>query len=75
METLKRCAGWTLAGFALLMSPVLLVFAVPFGYGIVGDLIATAWLAPLALAIAAAIAFNAARRRVVPQAAAPKSIT
>ena len=75
METLKRYAGWTLAGVALLMSPVLLVFAVPFGYGMVGDLVATAWLAPLALTIAAAIALNAARRAILLQAAAPKSIT
>jgi hypothetical protein len=75
METLKRCAGWALAAVALLMSPVLVVFAAPFGYGIVGDLVATAWLAPLALTIAAAIAFNAARRAVLLQAAAPKSMT
>jgi hypothetical protein len=75
VETLKHCAGWTLAGVALLVSPVLVVFGVPFGYGIVGDLVATEWLAPLALAIAAAIALNAARRGVLLQAAAPKSIT
>jgi hypothetical protein len=62
METLKRYACRTLAAIALLLSPALVVFAVPFGYGVLGDLIATAWLAPLALTLAAAIAFNAVRR-------------
>jgi hypothetical protein len=72
MKTWKCCAGWILVGFVLLMSPVLLVFAVPFGYGIIGDLVATAWLAPLALTLAGAIAFNAARRGVLLPAGSAK---
>lgn len=60
---LKSGAGWVLASLALILSPAVVVFAAPFGYGICRDLVATAWLAPLALALAATIAFNAMRRR------------
>jgi hypothetical protein len=62
IQRLKRYACRSLAAVALLLSPALVVFAVPIGYGVLGDLIATAWLAPMALIMAAAIAFNAARR-------------
>lgn len=56
----------------MLLSPAIAVFAAPLGYGIIRDLMATAWLAPVSLIIAAAIALNAMRRGAL-QAA--KSIT
>lgn len=56
----------------MLLSPAIAVFAAPFGYGIIRDLTATAWLAPVSLIIAAVIALNAMRRGAL-QAA--KSIT
>jgi hypothetical protein len=55
-----------------MLSPAIVVFAAPFGYGILRDLMATAWLAPVSLTVAAAIALNAMRRGAL-QAA--KSIT
>jgi hypothetical protein len=66
-----RGAGIALA---LLLSPAIVALGVPFGYGIVGDLVASPWLAPLALGAAAAIGGNAWRRRLA-YAAAAKSIT
>jgi len=74
MEILKRYARWTTLGLALLLSPAVVVFAAPLGCGIIGDLLATAWLAPVSLTLAAIIALNAARRGSF-QAAMPKSIT
>lgn len=74
MSTLRRCAVWLVAGLGLLVSPAAVCFAAPFGYGVLSDLVATAWLAPASLSLAALIAFNAARRASA-QAATPKSIT
>jgi hypothetical protein len=72
MKRFCSCARWTGLGLALMLSPALVVFAAPFGYGILRDLMATAWLAPVSLTVAAAIALNAMRRGAL-QAA--KSIT
>jgi hypothetical protein len=66
-----RCAA---AGLLALLSPAILVLGVPFGYGIVCDIVASRWLAPAAAVAAVGIALGAWRRRVV-YAAAAKSMT
>lgn len=72
MKQFRSYTRWTGMGLVLLLSPAIVVFGAPLGYGILVDLLATAWLAPVALMLAAAIAFNAMRRGAL-QAA--KSIT
>ena len=67
------------AALALVMSPAIVVFAVPFGYGIGSDIVGTVGTAPASLTLAALIALNAWRRAParapVPAQAAAKSIT
>ncbi|MFZ2003765.1 MAG: hypothetical protein WB697_22915 [Stellaceae bacterium] len=41
------------------------MFAAPFSYGVLRDLMETAWLAPVSLIVAATIALNAMRRGAV----------
>jgi hypothetical protein len=54
--------GWAGAALLIIISPVLMAFGAPFAYGIGSDLVATAWLAPIALILGAVIAMNAVRR-------------
>lgn len=80
MTRFRNCACWAGFGAALLLSPAILVFAAPFGYGICSDLAATTWLVPAAaLAGAAAVAMKAVRRTAIRAQAvtaqAAKSIT
>lgn len=72
MNRLCNCARGTALGLALMLSPAVVVFAAPFGYGAFRDLAATPWLAPMSLIVAAAVALNAMRRGAVHAA---KSIT
>jgi hypothetical protein len=77
---MKTRSAWVKAagGVTLLLGPAIVVLAAPFASGIEGELGATPWLAPAALLLAAAIAFNASRRGAAQQAAAQaaaKSIT
>lgn len=65
MTQFRHGAYWTGLALALLVSPAIVVFAVPFGYGICSDLVATTWLAPAALTLAALIGVNAVRRSAV----------
>jgi hypothetical protein len=58
MEHLRGCVGWGLAGLAILLSPVALIFAIPLfvGFGLdVFELgqwpVALAFCVPLALAL------------------------
>jgi hypothetical protein len=57
---------------AVALSPAAVVFGGPFAFGIGSDLSQSAWLGPLALTLAAAVAINARRRDIY---TAPKSIT
>jgi hypothetical protein len=72
MNRITRALGWACLGLGCAFSPALVTLGVPLGYGIGSDLVESAWLAPIALIMATAIAFNAHRRGA--QAAA-KSIT
>jgi hypothetical protein len=73
MNGITRALGWAGLGLGCALSPAIVTLGVPFGYGIGGDLVDGTCFAPIALIMAAAIAFNA-RRRGAAQAAA-KSIT
>ena len=64
-----RCLGWAAAAVAIVLSPALVALGVPLGYGVACDVVASPWLAPLALALAAGIAINARRRREALRAA------
>jgi len=78
MKAPSRWAKAAGAGLTLLLGPAIVVFAVPFADGVSGGLGARPWLAPMALLLAAAIAFNASRRGAARHAAAQaaaKSIT
>jgi hypothetical protein len=62
MQNLVRCAHWAGAGLMLVISPAIVVFGAPFAFGGASGLAETAWLAPAALLVAAAVALNAQRR-------------
>jgi hypothetical protein len=64
--------GWAGAALLIVLSPVLIAFGAPFAYGIGSDLVATAWLTPIALILAATVLMNSLRRNA-PQTA--KSMT
>jgi hypothetical protein len=72
MSRVVHYGGWAGAALLVTLSPALIAFGAPFAYGIGSDLGATAWLAPIALILGAAVAINAVRRSA-PQAA--KSMT
>jgi hypothetical protein len=73
MNGMTRALGWACIGLACAASPAIVALGVPLGYGVGSDIVESAWLPPIALIIAAAIAFTA-RRRGAAQAVA-KSIT
>jgi hypothetical protein len=74
MYAMARALGWACIILGCALSPAIVALGVPLGYGIGSDIIESAWLPPIALIMAAAIAFNVRRRRVAAQPAA-NSIT
>ena len=52
MKVAAHCAVWVLAFFAILVSPVVLIFAVPFAIGIGGDIVAAGYAPAAAVFIA-----------------------
>jgi hypothetical protein len=56
------CAKWVTAGFALLISPVALLFLVPCAIGFGDDIVERVGVRPLIFAAAATIIFFAARK-------------
>ena len=62
MNRVRRHLGWLGSAVAALLSPPVVALGVPLAYGIGSDILASAWMPPLALLAAAAIALNAWRR-------------
>jgi ABC-type sulfate transport system permease subunit len=54
MSNLAICAKWTAAVCVILISPVVLIFAVPFAAGMTGDVLSVAGT-PAALALTATL--------------------
>jgi hypothetical protein len=67
MNNLRICASWGLAALVILISPVLLIFAIPLAIGIGFDVFDVAGETPFALALCAPAAF-VLLRLVPPQA-------
>jgi hypothetical protein len=82
METLAICAKWMGAIGAILLSPIVLIFAAPFGWGVTRDLLGIAGT-PAALGVTlsvsiAALLWTRHRARPAPprrRHAVPKSIS
>jgi hypothetical protein len=74
MSTIARYGRRIAVALAMLLSPAIVALGAPFAYGIASDLLASRWLALVAVTGAALIAGYALRRRLV-YAAAAKSIT
>ena len=56
MKHVRRCANWGLAIALIVMSPVVLIFGLPFAIGIGLDIIESAGEAPLVLALCLPVA-------------------
>lgn len=75
LQTIAKCTGVVLGA---LFSPAIVVFGVPFAYGIAGDIITTAGPLPCELAAEAAVGLLVWRhltRWPLSYAATPKSIS
>jgi hypothetical protein len=57
MDHAHTCAIWGLAVFAILLSPIILIFSIPLAIGIGVDVFELVGEAPLALALCAPAAF------------------
>ena len=57
MSNARIYANWGLAGLSLLLSPILVIFAVPLAIGIGFDILDTCGEAPFALALFAPVAY------------------
>ncbi len=57
MDNARICTIWGLAFFAILLSPIVLIFAIPLAIGIGIDVFDLVGEAPLALALCAPAAF------------------
>lgn len=57
MDNARTCAIWGLAVFAILLSPIVLIFSIPLAIGIGIDVFDLAGEAPFVLALCAPAAF------------------
>jgi hypothetical protein len=62
MDRILRCATWSLAVLAALLSPAIVAFGVPFAYGIGSDIIEMIGARPVVLVLMAAAGIIAGRR-------------
>ena len=57
MNNARTYTNWGLGGLAVLLSPIVVIFAVPLAIGIGFDILQTVGEAPIALALFAPVAF------------------
>lgn len=70
MKHIPPCATWGLAGVALLLSPIIVIFAIPVAVGIGLDIFELAGEVPIALALCSPVAVALVRSVPLTQTAA-----